>query len=147
YREAFPRVRGLLQAFIAGLPNVARLLAHQPSLMIFDDHDVTDDSSLSADWERTAYGHPLSTRITGNALLAYLVCQAWGNAPERVAEAIDWLDALLSSVGPDGGLDPARQDACIESVLRFQGWEYQVPGTPHLLVLDTRTRRWRSERD
>ncbi|WP_150305663.1 alkaline phosphatase D family protein [Pseudomonas saliphila] len=147
YREAFARERGILQAFTAGLPRVARLLAHQPSLMIFDDHDVTDDWNLSAEWESTAYGHPLSKRIIGNALLAYLVCQAWGNAPDRVADAIDQLDALLRSVGPDGGLDPARQDACIESLLRFQGWEYQVSGTPHLLVLDTRTRRWRSERD
>jgi hypothetical protein len=38
--------------------------------MIFDDHDITDDWNLSAQWEETAYGHPFSKRIIGNALLA-----------------------------------------------------------------------------
>jgi phosphodiesterase/alkaline phosphatase D-like protein len=51
-------------------------MAHLPCLMIFDDHDITDDWNLSAQWEETAYGHPFSRRIIGNALLGYLLCQA-----------------------------------------------------------------------
>lgn len=147
HRETFQRERCILQEFIAGLPGVARLLAHMPSLMIFDDHDITDDWNLSAEWESTAYGHPLSKRIIGNALLAYLLCQAWGNAPDRVSEAVDRADELLSNQVNDGVLAPLRQDDCIDWLLKFQGWEYQIHGTPHLLVLDTRTRRWRSERN
>ena len=147
FRDTFHREHRILQAFVAGLPKVARLLAHQPTLMIFDDHDVTDDWNLSAEWESTAYGHPLSRRIIGNALLAYLLCQAWGNAPDRVSEAVEQLESVLNGVGADGELDPQRQDSCIEWLLRFQGWQYQIPGTPHLVVLDTRTRRWRSERN
>jgi hypothetical protein len=57
-------------------------LAHLPTLMIFDDHDITDDWNLSAQWEETAYGHPFSKRIIGNALLAYMLCQGWGNNPD-----------------------------------------------------------------
>lgn len=49
-----------IDAFKAGLGKVARALAHLPSLMIFDDHDITDDWNLSAQWEETAYGHPFS---------------------------------------------------------------------------------------
>ncbi|QIB50298.1 alkaline phosphatase D family protein [Pseudomonas sp. OIL-1] len=146
HRKTFAQEREILQRFTAGLPSVARLLAHQPSLMIFDDHDVTDDWNLSAEWESTAYGHPLSKRIIGNALLAYLLCQAWGNAPDKVADAIDRADTFLNKLGSEGQLDSQEQDACIDWLLRYQGWEYEVPGTPHLLVLDTRTRRWRSER-
>ncbi|MBV6248055.1 alkaline phosphatase family protein, partial [Pseudomonas aeruginosa] len=29
----------------------------------------------------------------------------------------------------------------------FQHWHYRLPGSPTLIVLDTRTRRWRSERN
>jgi len=34
--------------FVAGLPRASRALAHLPTYMIFDDHDVTDDWNLSA---------------------------------------------------------------------------------------------------
>ena len=144
--EAYQLEREILDRFIDGLPQVARLLAHMPSLMIFDDHDVTDDWNLTADWETTAYGHPFSRRIIGNALLAYLLCQAWGNDPDRVSEPLKRLAQLLKAAAESGWLAEQAQDEGIEHLFRFHGWEYQVPGIPHLVVLDTRTRRWRSER-
>jgi hypothetical protein len=144
--EAYCAEQAILDEFIDGLPQVARLLAHMPSLMIFDDHDVTDDWNLTADWESTAYGHPFSKRIIGNALLAYLLCQAWGNDPERVSKPLAELRDLLADAADSGWLDMAAQDTSIEHLFGFHAWEYQVPGTPHLIVLDTRTRRWRSER-
>jgi hypothetical protein len=144
--EAYREEQEIINDFVDGLPQVARLLAHMPSLMIFDDHDVTDDWNLTADWESTAYGHPFSRRIIGNALVAYLLCQAWGNDPDRVSKPLAELESLLGSASQSGWLDAAAQDATIDNLLRFHAWEYQVPGTPHLIVLDTRTRRWRSER-
>ncbi|MEE1923767.1 alkaline phosphatase D family protein [Pseudomonas sp. 148P] len=131
-----------LEGFIDGLGGVARALAHLPTLMIFDDHDITDDWNLSAQWEKTAYGHPFSRRIIGNALLAYLLCQAWGNNPDAFGDLLEKCQALFAS---EGHLDGARQDALIDDLLRFQNWHYVLPTTPTLLVLDTRTRRWRSE--
>ena len=145
-RQRYQNEQQQIDAFVEGLPQVARLLAHQPSLMIFDDHDVTDDWNLTADWERTAYGHPFSRQIIGNAVLAYLLCQGWGNDPDAVAEPLDALAQLLENAKRSGSLDVSEQDACIDAVLRFHGWEYQTAGTPSLVVLDTRTRRWRSER-
>ena len=141
--EAYREEQAIIEAFVEGLPQCARLMAHVPSLMIFDDHDVTDDWNLTADWERCAYGHPFSKRIIGNALVAYLLCQGWGNAPDKLNPLLHQAITLFDDVGP---LKPDRQDAFIERLLRFQGWEFQVPGTPVLIVLDTRTRRWRSER-
>ncbi len=140
HRDRYRAERRELEHFVAGLPRVRRLMAHLPTLMIFDDHDVTDDWNLSADWEQTAYGHPFSKRIIGNALIGYLLCQGWGNDPdaftgETLALAKAW------SRQPDS----ERQDALIEHLLNFQGWHYQLPTEPRLLVLDTRTRRWRSE--
>ncbi|MBS9405544.1 alkaline phosphatase family protein [Halomonas sp. TRM85114] len=146
-RERFDSEKGIIEAFVAGLPAASRAMAHLPSLMIFDDHDVTDDWNLTADWEQTAYGHPFSRRIIGNALLGYLLCQGWGNDPERLSPLVDEAARLLEvAAEAQGWLPSGPLDALIQRLLRFEGWEYQVPGSPPLIVLDTRTRRWRSER-
>ncbi|MBV4456808.1 alkaline phosphatase family protein [Pseudomonas sp. COR58] len=142
-RYALEQVR--IDGFKAGLGDVARALAHLPSLMVFDDHDITDDWNLSAQWEETAYGHPFSRRIIGNALIAYLLCQGWGNNPDAFKAPLEKARRL----GADGDgryLDSPAQDALIDDLLRFQRWHYVLPTTPALVVLDTRTRRWRSER-
>ncbi|WP_449433985.1 alkaline phosphatase D family protein [Pseudomonas putida] len=130
----------LIEAFAADLGEVARVMAHLPCLMIFDDHDITDDWNLSALWEETAYGHPFSRRIIGNALLGYLLCQAWGNDPEGCKDLVGKAATLARTQ-----LDSQAQDELIGELLRFQGWQFSLPSNPPLLVLDTRTRRWRSE--
>jgi len=140
YQEELP----LIEAFAASLGQVARVMAHLPCLMIFDDHDITDDWNLSAQWEETAYGHPFSRRIIGNALLGYLLCQGWGNDPESCHALVEPCKRLSGS-GAQPRLDAEGQDALIDQLLRFQGWQFNLPTTPPLLVLDTRTRRWRSE--
>ena len=137
--------RQRIDAFRQSLGQVARVFAHLPTLMIFDDHDVTDDWNLSARWEQTAYGHPFSKRIIGNALLAYLLCQGWGNHPEVFDAPLRTCRALLLEC-QDNHLDAKLQDALIDQLRHFQHWHYVLPTTPALLVLDTRTRRWRSER-
>ena len=133
-----------IDGFVAGLGGVARVMAHLPCLMIFDDHDITDDWNLSAQWEETAYGHPFSRRIIGNALLAYMLCQGWGNNPDAFPALLEQTRAL-SSTPQQGHLNAAAQDQLIDELLRFQHWHYVLPTTPALVVLDTRTRRWRSE--
>ncbi|WP_242457938.1 alkaline phosphatase D family protein [Halomonas sp. YLGW01] len=156
-RDQYDQEATVIEDFVTGLPAAARVMANVPTLMIFDDHDVTDDWNLTAAWEETAYGHPFSRRIIGNALLAYLLCQGWGNDPDRLAVPVEELAGLLtettqasqvpqatSSAG-GGWLEAEAQDATIARLLRFEGWEVIVPGTPKLIMLDTRTRRWRSE--
>lgn len=135
-----------IDAFVAGLPNVARLFAHLPTLMIFDDHDVTDDWNLSAAWEAAVYEHPFSRRIVGNALIAYLLCQGWGNDPDGLAEPLTASREWLDSAAHDGRLDCETHNRLVTHLLRFTGWGYTLDSTPRLVVLDTRTRRWRSER-
>ncbi len=141
FSERYERERARIEQFVATLPKVRRLLAHVPTYMIFDDHDVTDDWNLSAAWEATAYGHPFSRRIIGNALIAYFVFQGWGNAPRSFdGEPMAQVEAFFS--GPTS----RRQDALIETLRRLECWQYTLPSSPRLVVLDTRTRRWRSER-
>ncbi|VVP56259.1 alkaline phosphatase D family protein [Pseudomonas fluorescens] len=130
--------------FQSGLGGAARAMAHLPCLMIFDDHDITDDWNLSAQWEETAYGHPFSKRIIGNALIAYMLCQGWGNNPDAFGDVLE-KTRLLSDTAGDRYLDSPVQDDLIDALLKFQQWQYVLPTTPALVVIDTRTRRWRSE--
>jgi hypothetical protein len=143
-RERYAREQTCIDAFTQGLGKVARALAHLPTLMIFDDHDITDDWNLSAQWEETAYGHHFSRRIIGNALIAYMLCQGWGNQPEAFTTLLEKA-ATLSASGDDHYLDSPVQDDLINDLLKFQHWHYVLPTTPAVVVVDTRTRRWRSE--
>ncbi|MBC2656082.1 alkaline phosphatase family protein [Pseudomonas sp. MSSRFD41] len=146
HQARYAREQRHIEAFVAGLDGVARVFAHLSCLMIFDDHDITDDWNLSAQWEETAYGHPFSKRIIGNALLAYLLCQGWGNHPDAFVPLLEQVRALSATPqGPEQLLESQTQDALIDRLLRFEQWQYVLPSTPPLVVLDTRTRRWRSE--
>lgn len=131
----------VLQQFISDLPACRRVLAHLSTAMIFDDHDITDDWNLSIAWEQAAYGHPLSRRVIGNALLAYAVCQGWGNRPNAIhADLAGVLSGALQAPGTE------KHDSAIDALLEYEGWDFQWQTDPPLIVLDTRTRRWRSEK-
>lgn len=130
----------IVTAFVEGLTSVRRVMAHLPVAMIFDDHDITDDWNLNRAWEETAYGHDFSRRIIGNALIAYLVNQGWGNRPEAFDRT---LLAHVSSAFEKPGSE--EHDAFIEDLLDFEEWDFHWDLEPLLIVLDTRTRRWRSE--
>ncbi len=137
-----------LLEFKAGLTQVRRLFAHMPTYMIFDDHDVTDDWNLTAKWETAAYEHAFSKRIIGNALIGYTLFQGLGNKPHKFASEIrpllDTCMAQMSQQAPKQ-LDPNLQDELIQALLKFEGWHYNLNTQPKIVVLDTRTRRWRSE--
>lgn len=141
--EALERYQAQLpaiQEFALGLPQVQRVLASIPTYMIFDDHDITDDWNLSRDWEENAYDHPLSRRILGNALIGYFLCQAWGNVPEQFPEPLIKAVQALFLTGKG-----ALHDLLIDQLLKMEGWSYSLETQPKIVVLDTRTQRWRSE--
>lgn len=150
HAERWQRESIALAGFRRDLPRCARLLAHVQTLMIFDDHDITDDWNLSAKWETTVYGHPFARRIVGNALIAYMLCQGWGNRPDVFVTALDDLAALVATAAADvianERLDAPVQDALIGRLLSFRQWDFVVRTKPTIIVLDTRTRRWRNRR-
>lgn len=139
-RALFAAESKVIDEFVAGLPAARRVMAHVPSAMIFDDHDVTDDWNLHRGWEETVYGHPFSRRIIGNALIAYFLCQGWGNRPESFGR--DLLSNVEHVFAMLGG---KHHDEVIDTLLSFSTWDFDWPTNPPLIVLDTRTRRWRSE--
>lgn len=140
YIERYSKERIAIEDFKRGLGDVANVLAQLPTAMMFDDHDITDDWNLTAEWELMAYGHPLSKRIIGNALMGYFLCQGWGNNPEAFDSTFhQHLQLAIGNLGKE------QHDDFIDQLLKFDQWHYQWQTTPKLVVLDTRTHRWRSE--
>lgn len=135
----YEQEKNVIEHFVKGLAKVRRALAHLPVYMIFDDHDVTDDWNLTRGWEETAYGHPFSKRIIGNALIAYWLCQGWGNNPDNLA--------LLSEQAQQHFQDQGvkEHDKLVDMMLKWNHWHYCLDTQPKVVVLDTRTQRWRSE--
>jgi hypothetical protein len=129
-----------IKDFITGLDKVQRLLAHIPTYMIFDDHDVTDDWNLTASWEQAAYQDPLAKRIIGNSLFAYWLCQGWGNDPKQFTGDFYAIADTYQQCP-----DTKNQDVFIDYLLKFSHWQFTLDSQPKLVVLDSRTRRWRSE--
>jgi hypothetical protein len=73
-----------LGSFLKSLPYVRKAVANIPVLMIFDDHDVTDDWFITREWSQVALlKGTTSRRYILNALLAYAVFQDWGNNYQR----------------------------------------------------------------
>ena len=120
--------------------NAFYFICSYENVKFFARVEKTDDWNLTVGWEQAAYHHHFSRRIIGNALIAYWLCQGWGNAPEKFDEAfIGHTQSYFGQPSSDS------QDALIDYLYRFEQWHYTVETTPKILVLDTRTRRWRSE--
>lgn len=140
WQQKWREEKAQIDKFIEGLDSVQRLLAHIPTYMIFDDHDVTDDWNLTIGWEQAAYSNRFAKRIIGNSLIAYWFCQGWGNSPEKFG------DQFMSHINNFIEQGSAKaQDNLIQYLHRFENWHYTIPTSPKVVVLDTRTRRWRSE--
>ena len=74
------------ETFRTTLPAVRTVLANIPSYMICDDHEFTDDWNMTRRFCQGIYGGDLGVRVAQNALVAFSICQSWGNTPEQFAE-------------------------------------------------------------
>ncbi|NOH73119.1 alkaline phosphatase family protein [Vibrio pectenicida] len=140
YQQKWQGESERIAGFIEGLPQVQRLLAHIPTYMIFDDHDVTDDWNLTIGWEKAAYTNPFSHQIIGNALIAYWLCQGWGNQPDNFNQ-----EFLSLALGYFKQPSEQHHRDLIRYLYSFERWHFTIDTSPKVVVLDTRTRRWRSE--
>ena len=65
--------------------------------MIFDDHDVTDDWNLSLKWRQDVKSFKLGRRIVANGLMAFWLCQGYGNDPYLTSDQMTYDIAELNS--------------------------------------------------
>ena len=78
----------LMDGFHKTLTDVRRLLANVPSLMQFDDHEITDDWYRNLHWliksqDPATPAGKFGRTVVRNGLAAFVVFQLWGNTPER----------------------------------------------------------------
>jgi len=154
--------------YCSALPKVRRLLANTPTLMIFDDHEITDDWNLNLRWEKRVYDPDppqdeptaLGRAVIRNGLTAYALFQAWGNTPGQFDASVMPKPpgaVLLEKIGVWDGQPTAAEAAALSTCVgipeSFTGqiavkptgslvWNYAYRWAAHeLIVLDTRTER------
>ena len=158
-----------LALFRQDLPDVRRMLANIPSYMIFDDHEVTDDWNMTRDTCKSLYGHALGLRVAQNALVAYTLCQHWGNVPEAFEDPVaggakppakavlDLLDGTTDADAYDAKSPALRKLVAVhdETLLATRPanatfhepdelvYNYTVEGPGHQIIF-TDSRSWRS---
>ena len=158
-----------IQLFRENLVEVRRMLANIPSYMIVDDHEITDDWNMTRDICKRMYGNDLGVRVIQNGLVAYVLCQHWGNAPEqfdRFAAAAEPPGATLlrlldgtnaTKYASDAASHRRRSLASTERRMLQQRpdstpsftktdsllYNYTVEGPAHQIIF-TDTRTWRS---
>ncbi|HET6844342.1 MAG TPA: hypothetical protein VFK06_22065 [Candidatus Angelobacter sp.] len=88
-----------LRHFRDSLPKVRKALANIPTYMICDDHEVTDDWNMTRGFCEGVYGSPLGVRVMQNALVAFAICQAWGNQPQLFDPGIHTRTPPFKSAG------------------------------------------------
>lgn len=144
-----------LQAYATALPAVRRVLANTPTLMIFDDHEITDDWNLDGEWANRVRNSTLGPRMLRNGLLAYAIFQDWGNQPQHYENESSTGGQILAALSMNATTPPAvhSQPQMLDKILDIgpatspadqrKRWDYVVRAAAHqLVVLDTRT--WRS---
>lgn len=137
----FQLEKDALLGFADGLNKTQRLFANVSTLMMFDDHDVTDDWNLTAGWEHAIYQHPVSRRIVNNGLISYWLMQGIGN--DAGEKTLCLLSAFTKSF--DGQTWQFKEFDKL--ILNFNYWHYELNTIPKVVVLDTRTHRWRNEQN
>ena len=136
---------------------VRRALANIPVLMICDDHEVSDDWFITGAWRSRVLASTLGRAMVRNALIAYVLFQAWGNTPEAFntparPKRSFWRLFRSCSTGPERCPIPvpvSRSKHCWGSTIRLgparrhdSTFNYHVDlAGARLVVLDTRNHR------
>jgi hypothetical protein len=133
-----------------------RVLAHLPSFMIFDDHEVTDDWNADKGWLEMVHSDKDPLRywphtIT-DALCAYWMYQGWGNlSPDRWTQ--DSRVQILDQCRKQGrdALPELRRLVHDQSVMKTKptvkpdnklDWSFELPaGNIPFMAIDLRTDR------
>ncbi|WP_160718922.1 hypothetical protein [Bacillus sp. USDA818B3_A] len=140
-KERFLDQQEALISFQDTLWRVRRLLANLPTYMIFDDHDITDDWNLSAEWKMNVNSAPLGKHIIANGLTAYWLFQGWGNDPDAFDDVfIKNMVSYSKSLRKGNSLQQPYQQ-WLETLWNYKSWHYTAPTYPIAVFLDTRTMR------
>lgn len=94
--------------------------------MIFDDHDITDDWNISANWKKNVYNAPLGRHVIANGLTAYWAFQGWGNDPDAFDD--DFLQLMKSYLKKlrNGYITTSRHEKWVTNLWNFDSWHFPI---------------------
>lgn len=117
------------------------VLASLPSMMIFDDHDVTDDWNTSGAWIREQRRKPWWRKRLIGAYMSYWLYQHLGNlSPQELREDPTLNEVLANSEDAEPVLTRFANQAADE--VAATRWSYHRDfGKTRLVALDTRAGR------
>ena len=131
-----------LKDFTLAVDAARRVMAHLPTYMLFDDHEITDDWYFNRAWKTANLKEPFTRAIIANGLAAYWAFQGWGNAPEAFSE--DFSKAIanhLTKIAKTGRLDSDLLKEYQQQLCASRDWSFFTPTKPPALFIDTRTLR------
>jgi hypothetical protein len=146
--------RSEVLSFAGTVRRVRRALANVPTMMMFDDHEVSDDWNLDGQWVADSRSNPATHRIVRHGLLAQTLFQAWGNVPDRFEAGVG--KSLLDLITVPAGqlrtplsVTPAAADVLLDIAPGGPSpagqrvmWDWTLDGPEHrVIALDTRTHR------
>lgn len=119
---------------------IRRLFANLPTYMIFDDHEITDDWNINAQWKQAVRESPLGKHVVANGLSAYFSFQAWGNEPNIFGKT------FISKIKKHfldlrNGHMMISYEEWVDLLWNHQPWHFVTPTIPRAIFLDTRTMR------
>jgi hypothetical protein len=133
-----------LQVARQAIPAFRRTLANTPTYMLLDDHEVTDDWNLDAEWSHRAKSE-VPRRILANGVAAYWAFQAWGNDPGRFGSR--GLGSVIHRYLADEARVANAETPSNRSLPGYcaaflgQHWDFSAPTSPPTLFIDSRTHR------
>jgi hypothetical protein len=136
--------------------NARKVLAHLPSFMIFDDHEITDDWNFDRTWVDIVHDdsdlYQMWPMTITDGLIAYWMYQGWGNLPPEAWSSDPRIQILHRARAEDRDalpelrkfiFDRARKPAQPHTdPSKRLAWHYALPiRSPQFLVVDDRTER------
>lgn len=141
YKDAFKKrliKHNKAKQFLEESQHVRRLLAHISTYMIFDDHEVTDDWNLANKvYTQLSAPEKIGQRVVTNALVAYNICQHWGNNPAHETHKIN--NDIKPYIAGLSSYDPQLTNTTYQTL--NNSYTFVTPTMPPALVVDTRTQR------
>lgn len=123
------------------LTHVRRLFANIPTYMIFDDHDLTDDWNITAEWKKNVWDEPLGRHVIANGLAAYWAFQGWGNDPDSFdLDFIEQMESYFKTIRK-GTFLSSNYTQGVNFLWQYDSWHFVAHTYPKAVFLDTRTQR------
>lgn len=138
-----------IQEFIKSLPKLEKLWANTPTLMLIDDHDVTDDWNIHGAWYSKVWCDQApnfecidGARILSSAYMAGLIFQMLANG-QMDRSYFKELTDLYSSYLQSESYDPFDAMALFHEVRELKGHSFVFSHNQrdYFMMLDTRTDR------